>query len=121
MKIWTSYFANIRNIDLDKIMPIAICGKAIDGWTYPQYKRLAPSWSIYKEYKDSLDRERYVRRFTAEILSGLDRSEVMRDLENLSDGKDIVLVCYEKPGDFCHRHLIAEWLDKDNIKEYESN
>jgi uncharacterized protein (DUF488 family) len=21
-----------------------------------------------------------------------------------------VLLCYEKSGDFCHRHLVAEWL-----------
>jgi hypothetical protein len=27
-------------------------------------------------------------------------------------GKDIALVCYEKPEDFCHRHLVAEWLKK---------
>jgi uncharacterized protein (DUF488 family) len=23
---------------------------------------------------------------------------------------NIALVCYEKPTDFCHRHLVADWL-----------
>lgn len=26
---------------------------------------------------------------------------------------DIALICYEKPSDFCHRHLVAQWL-RDN-------
>lgn len=34
----------------------------------------------------------------------------------LSGGKDIALICYEKPTDFCHRHLVAEWLTTNGIK-----
>jgi hypothetical protein len=34
--------------------------------------------------------------------------EVLRDL-----GDDAVLLCYEKPGQFCHRHLVAQWLKVD--------
>ena len=31
--------------------------------------------------------------------------------------KDVVLLCYEKPPQFCHRHLVAKWLEKElNIK-----
>lgn len=121
MKIWTTYFANIKKLDLDKVVPISICGKAVDGWQFPQYKKLAPSWSIYKEYKDSGDKERYTRRFIAEILSELDPSQVINDLIRLAgeERKDIALVCYEKPGDFCHRHLVADWLGKFGIKVLE--
>ena len=32
------------------------------------------------------------------------------------NGKDIALICYEKPSDFCHRHLVAEWLNKNGFK-----
>lgn len=118
MKIWTTYFAAIKKLPLDRILPISICGKPIEGWEYPQYKKLAPSWSIYKEYKDSLDQERYICRFHEEILGSLSREEVLKDLEELSQGKDVALVCYEKPGDFCHRHIVAEWLG-NNIREYQ--
>lgn len=36
-------------------------------------------------------------------------------------GKEICLICYEKPSDFCHRHLVADWLNKNGVKckEYE--
>lgn len=29
---------------------------------------------------------------------------------------NIYLVCYEKPGDFCHRHLVASWMNQMGIK-----
>lgn len=28
----------------------------------------------------------------------------------------IALVCYEKPSDFCHRHLVAQWLSQNGFK-----
>ena len=35
--------------------------------------------------------------------------------------KDIVLLCYERPTDFCHRHLVSAWFREHGIecKEYE--
>ena len=30
-----------------------------------------------------------------------------------------ILICYEKTGDFCHRHILANWLNKNNVL-YES-
>ena len=31
-------------------------------------------------------------------------------------------MCYEKPGDFCHRHLVADWLESNfgwRVDEYD--
>ena len=43
------------------------------------------------------------------------------ELYEMSGGKDIVLVCYEIPSDFCHRHLVADWLRERgfDIEEYD--
>ena len=113
--IYTSYFGKVKELDLGLYTPIAICGKAVDGWQFPQYKRLAPSWSIYSEYKlHGGTEERYIERYKAEILGKLSIDKVVDDLYSMTaDGTDPVLICYEKPGDFCHRHLVAEWLGKD--------
>jgi len=27
------------------------------------------------------------------------------------DTDRIILLCYEKPADFCHRHIVADWLN----------
>ena len=51
----------------------------------------------------------------------LNKEEIIKQLEYISqknDNADIVLVCYEKKGDFCHRHILTEWLGSDyNIEE----
>lgn len=51
--------------------------------------------------------DEYVRRYTAEILDRLTPGEVLRDL-----GPDAVLLCWEGPGEFCHRRLVAAWLQE---------
>ena len=48
-----------------------------------------------------------------ERLGVLDKESVLKNLEKLAGGREeIALVCYEKPGDFCHRHIVADWLDQ---------
>lgn len=38
-----------------------------------------------------------------------------------NDDCHIALVCYEKSGDFCHRHIVADWLNQAgyDVKELE--
>jgi uncharacterized protein (DUF488 family) len=48
--------------------------------------------------------------------------QVIEDLQKIANTKDtdkIILLCYEKPGDFCHRHLVADWLTKNGLKTIE--
>ncbi|MDV6237616.1 DUF488 family protein [Leptospira ellisii] len=53
----------------------------------------------------------YTKRFNEKLFK-LDAVEVLEQLKELSQGKDLALLCYEKPGDFCHRRLVAEWLER---------
>ena len=45
--------------------------------------------------------------------------EEIREKMTASVSKDpnyhIALVCYEKPQDFCHRHLVAKWFEENGI------
>lgn len=121
MKIYTSYFAKSYQFPDDRYSCIAISvgiPKAIK--VNKSYKKLAPSWDIIQEYKNNGgDIERYKSRYYNEVLNKLDVCEVYKDLEKLSDGKDIVLLCYEgiKNNDFCHRHLVSHWLRENGYKE----
>lgn len=36
-------------------------------------------------------------------------------IEDIAEGQDVALVCFEAPGCFCHRHILADYL---NIEEY---
>ena len=110
MRFWTSYFGNARNIPSD-IVPIGIAGKSPGGWKGLEYKKLAPSWDIYSTWKyQHHDDGLYTARFKAERLGKLCFKNVLNDLEKLTGGKDACLLCYEIPGMFCHRHLVADWL-----------
>ena len=112
--IYTSYFGNVSKLNED-LCPISIAGRPPEGWSGKEYKVVAPSWSIWKEWHDSTapDRdEQYIKRFQKEILKKLDPRKVVEDLYRLADGKAPCLICYERPTDFCHRHLVAEWLAK---------
>ena len=110
MKIYTTYFANVRNLP-DEVVPIAICGKPIFNWIYPAYKKLAPKWSFFSVWQKTRDNDYYIEHFHEEVLWKLDPHTVVNELSEISEGKDCALVCYEAPDKFCHRHLVADWLN----------
>lgn len=120
--IYTSYFAKLSKLP-SNITPIAICGKSPEWYKGIQYKKLAPKWSFFSVWKQTHDNEYYIKHFNEEILNTLNVEIVVKELYSLankSQDEDIVLICYEKPGDFCHRHLVADWLTSHGypVKEY---
>lgn len=126
--IYTTYFGNLRKLDPKISCPIAICGKSPNGYRGAEYKKLAPKYWFFKEWKENHDNDFYISNFYKEVLEPLSIGQVMEDLRLLINNKynctierledvpfDIYLVCYEKPGDFCHRHLVADWMNKNGI------
>lgn len=124
--IYTSYFAKLKDLP-DNIIPISICGKAPDWYKGLQYKKLAPKYDFFIRWKDTHDNDYYIKCYNEQVLSRLSAVNVIRDLIDLVPGdmigKTICLVCYEKLGDFCHRHLVADWLNKNGFecKEFMGN
>lgn len=127
--IYTSYFANLKNLP-DNITPISICGKAPDWYQGLQYKKLAPKYNFFMEWKQNHDNNFYIHHFHDEVLDMLNPVKVITELHmKLSEDikikmkkpvyvnseYHIALVCYEKPSNFCHRHLVADWLNKNGI------
>ena len=86
---------------------------------YKRYAPLAPRNWFYKEPKDI-----YIPAFK-EHLALLDAGQVWEDLHSLSEGSEPIILCYEVippemkaiaaaslPEDaFCHRRMVAEWLE----------
>ena len=65
----------------------------------------APSRALIRLAK--LSEAEYTRRYNEEVLSKLDAEEVYDE-----QGKDAILLCWEIPGTFCHRRLVAGWLEE---------
>jgi len=87
---------------------VAISRTQPRGWTGRAYEPLAPTWRLVQAAKSgAIDDDEYTRRYRAEVLSKLDPARVRADL-----GDDAVLLCWERPGAFCHRRLVAEWFEE---------
>jgi hypothetical protein len=88
---------------------VAISRSQPRGWTGRVYEPLAPSWRLVQEAKSgAIDDDEYTRRYSMGVLSKLDPGRVRADL-----GDDAILLCWERPGAFCHRRLVAEWLEEN--------
>lgn len=114
--IYTSYFAKINKLPAS-VVPISIAAKPPAGYTGLQYKKLAPKYDFFVEWKRTHDNDHYIKCFKEQVLDGLTVSDVLKELKGLINDadKDVCLVCYEKPTDFCHRHLVAKWLNDNGI------
>ena len=145
--IYTSYFAQMRNFPKNYI-PVAICGGVPEWYTGKWYRKPAPKLGFFQEWKRNHDNAYYIEHYNAEVLNQLNFVDVLNDLQLLvpeeiratmqepiwtSPDVHLVLLCYEKPEDFCHRHLFARWImyngadikieefDKEKAKSEESN
>ncbi len=97
----TSYYAKYKGGNA-----VSIAAKCPHWFTGRQYKKLAPSYPVLMGYKNGkISEEQFIERYYAEVLNNLDAKQVYEEL-----GEDAVLLCWEKSGSFCHRHLVAEWL-----------
>lgn len=114
--IYTSYFGNVRK--LHEFVQISIALYTPRFLKIPKYSNLAPHHKMLE-----MPEEQY-RKVYAELLSRLDPEQVLKDLQEIAQGNNFVLLCYEKPNEFCHRHLVADWLNtncKTRIIEYGSD
>lgn len=118
--IYTSYFAKLKSLP-DDVVPIAICGKPPIWYTGFAYKKLAPKYGFFMKWKETHDNDYYIKCFTEQVLDKLNPQQVYIELCELVNSSNIALICFEKPSDFCHRHLVADWLSRCgfDVMEYE--
>ena len=121
MKIYTSYFANLKNLEKENIFPIGICCYPPKWFNGPNLRAIAPTTDILEKCKSS--HAEYEKRYKAEVLSIFkDINILINRISYISGGKDVALCCYEKPSHFCHRHIVAKWLEEQagiEVNEFE--
>lgn len=117
MTIYTSYYARLKTLRENGVVPVAI-SRGIPHWFGKdgvRFQMLAPTRQIM-----NLPESEYIPKFN-ELLSNLDPKQTIDLIKAQVGDKDCALLCYEKPGDFCHRHLVADWLNSNlgmNVKEW---
>lgn len=95
---------NLISISGDRGRKIGFVGKAI-----PQ---LAPKRSFWNVWHSNIGKipsdanaRYYVQEYYRQVLSKVNIEELLRG------EKDPILLCYEKGQDFCHRHILAEYIE----------
>jgi hypothetical protein len=97
--MFTSYFWRFHLKEVPHLVSIAL--KTPEWFQGRHYQALAPTRKMLQ-----MCEEKY-RVAYQKILNRLDPRKVYEDL-----GPEAVLLCWEYPGEFCHRRLVAEWLEK---------
>lgn len=150
LQYYTSYYSNFRNIPKDylcigisRFVPIEFKNSDYRNFIWASDNFLAPSESLLYDIKsDKITQEEYSKRYIEELIKSV---PIKTKYENLLDWiiafdseisfheanwKAVVFMCYEKPTDFCHRHILRKLLNnyykipieefnKDNIKNLE--
>ena len=113
MKIYTSYYGNIRNFTKEGITPISISLGLPKFLKAPMTRvfLLAPSGNMLgMEYND------YKKKYIAK-LDKVDWILVKSILENNSkNDSPVALCCYEAlktQGEWCHRTMLAEYINEN--------
>ena len=114
MKIYTGYFGNMKAYRGMTCVAISLSVPKWLTFQIPNCRELNP-----KPYMLHMDQTQYTEAYNR-ILDNLSSQDIVDFLDRVSGGKDVVLLCYEKPQDFCHRQLVAAWLNKAglDVQEY---
>lgn len=115
--MYTSYFKQYKKLlDNGYTNLVSIAGisdysfkqELLNGNSYlKEYKKLAPKYIWWKKWHtEKLSNEWYINQYYNTILFQLNPHQVFYEL-----GENAILLCYELPDEFCHRHLVANWLN----------
>lgn len=109
MAVDTGYFKGEKSENV-----LAITRFSPSWFEGPCWTTLSPSGNLLQAYRSGLmDKRSYCRWFYRETLSQLDPVYVYKEL--MERGMPMLL-CFEKDGVFCHRHLVQEWLTLELLK-----
>lgn len=118
MKFYTSYFGKLGVLRQSGIVPICVARGIPKFYGGAVEQSVAPSgWML----KDNVTRAQYIEAYFHHVLGRVNPVQFLKRCEAISGGRDVALLCYEKPADFCHRHLLAEWLQHETgieVKEF---
>lgn len=111
----TSYFNNWRNFPAHLYQPISICMELPKYAHYFRINELAPPKHI-RHYKEAA----FTRAYRKYLDTKVNAKRILIHIARICGDKIPVLLAYERPEEFSHRHIVRDWLitqRKVNITE----
>lgn len=116
--IYTGYFACVKEYKQAGLTCVSIALKTPDWYHGATYKALVPTPDLLHDWHDKkLSETEYRERYEAAVLATLTPEKIVADLSKFAE--NVVLLCYEKSDQFCHRHLVVGWLNAHGIPAQE--
>lgn len=113
-RLYTSYFARASKHP----KAISISAKSPMGFKGNRLTTLAPTWDMLTSYKNNLlTKLQYIDHYIELIKLHHRPDEIFA--QNIADlfQEGDVLLCYERTGSFCHRHIVAALLNEAGIAQ----
>lgn len=109
--IYTGNYENCK--ELNNFVSISKDGGKSVNFKGKKYYQLSPKLEFFKKWKENIGKiteeeniRFYIEHYYNEVLKDLDISELLTEL-----GTNFIMGCYEKSDDFCHRFIVANYLE----------
>lgn len=112
MEIKTGYFGKMKKYIELGYTPVGIVLFKPKWYTGENLRKYAPSIGLFNDYRNkSINGEEFYTVYKQEIekTSIFPFKRYIEELKSRGINK-IVLLCFEKPEDVCHRHVFAEFI-----------
>jgi uncharacterized protein (DUF488 family) len=119
MVVYTSYFGMARRFPKEKFIKTAVCYSVPPGIGI--WNSVVPDADlVFGLKRGEITKEYYEQQYYQMLLDRKD--QIANNIPFLKNGEqDAVLLCYEKPEDWCHRHILARFLNEQfglDVTEY---
>ncbi len=106
------YTGNYKNCKGDKCVSISGDKGKGANFTGQSYAKLAPKYNFWKIWHNNIgiiseeeNTRYYIHEYYNNVLKKLSPKEVYEKLDGC------ILLCYEEENIFCHRYIVAYWLE----------
>lgn len=112
MDIFTSYYANTRNVEAYKVqISVSAPSSALVDYAITS---IAPNSSTLWNHKNRVINDaQYTKEYLAKL--NANKEQILAEMRqvianaNLAKQDKVILLCWESKSKFCHRHLFAKW------------
>ncbi len=93
---------------ITRFYPRGVPSKNFDEWT----TTLSPNPELLFAYKQGkIGWDTFAHEFLTQLKNDASCLEAIQTLHELSENEDITLLCFEKDGNPCHRHLVRDIIE----------
>jgi uncharacterized protein YeaO (DUF488 family) len=97
---------------ITRFYPRGVPRERFNEWAYG----LSPSPELLFAYKEGrIDWDTFAHEFVVQLGREAGCAEAIQTLHELSQTEDITLLCFEKDGNPCHRHLVRDVVENPRL------